>query len=224
MKQAYFVTGTDTDVGKTIASLALIRHFVSQGKLTLGMKPVAAGCSWHGEHLRNNDALLLQQQSNVQADYQLINPFAYEEPVSPHIAGRQQPADLRIIQHAFNELQSLADVVIVEGAGGWFSPLAEGIDNGQLAQHLALPVILVVAMRLGCINQARLSMAAILQSGLRCVGWIANGLDPQMLYPQENIDYLQKHLEAPLLGVLPYHINAEITEITLANAALLTRG
>lgn len=224
MKQAYFVTGTDTDVGKTIASLALIRHFVSQGKLTLGMKPVAAGCSWHGEHLRNNDALLLQQQSNVQIDYQLINPFAYEEPVSPHIAGRQQPADLRKIQQAFNELQSLADVVIVEGAGGWFSPLAEGIDNGQLAQHLALPVILVVAMRLGCINQARLSMAAIRQSGLACVGWIANGLDPQMLYPQENIDYLQKHLEAPLLGVLPYHINAEITEITLANAALLKRG
>lgn len=204
MQQGYFVTGTDTNVGKTWASIALIRTFIAQGKKVVGMKPVASGCHWQDGELKNADAILMQQHSNVQVDYQLINPFAYEQAVSPHIAGKQCPANVQIIQQCFQQLAATAEVVIVEGAGGWYSPLAENLDNAALAQNLALPVILVVAIRLGCINQARLTLAAIQQAGVSCYGWIAVCVDAEMLYAHENIDYLQRELSAPLLGVMPY--------------------
>lgn len=204
MAQGFFVTGTDTDVGKTWVTVALLRYFRRQGKTVIGMKPVAAGCELIDGQLKNSDALLLQAHSSVDVDYQHINPYAYTLPVSPHIAGAHDPVDLAVVLGYFQTLQSLADVVVVEGAGGWYSPLNAQQDNAALASALKLPVILVVAIRLGCINHACLSMQVIVQSGLRCVGWVAVCLDPDMLEQPANIDYLTSVLDVPLLGVMPY--------------------
>ncbi len=204
MESAYFITGTDTNVGKTWATLALIHYFQHQGKSVLGMKPVAAGCVLQDGKLKNDDALLLQQHASIQVDYELINPYAYLQPVSPHIAGVNNPVDLDTIGEALRTLQSLADVVLVEGVGGWYAPINEQQAVSDLAKYLALPVIMVVAIRLGCINHARLTYEAICVSGLRCAGWLAMCIDPDMLNREENIATLTKALNTPLLGVLPY--------------------
>lgn len=210
MAQGFFVTGTDTDVGKTWVTVALLRYFKRQGKAVIGMKPVAAGCELLEGQLKNSDALLLQAHSSVAVDYRHINPYAYALPVSPHIAGAHQPVVLEVILEHFQILQSLADVVVVEGAGGWYSPLNAQQDNAALAGALKLPVILVVAIRLGCINHARLSMQAIMHSGLLCAGWVAVCLDPNMLVQTENIAHLTAVLDVPLLGVMPYLSEVDI--------------
>ena len=171
--QGYFITGTDTDVGKTCATIALMRYFKRQGKTVLGMKPVASGCTLQTGELKNADALLIQENASIALDYQLINPYAYEFPVSPHIAGVHNPVKLVTIVERFNSLKALAEVIIVEGAGGWYAPLNTQDDISDLAKALALPVILVVGLRLGCINHAKLSYQAIQLSGIACVGWLA---------------------------------------------------
>ena len=202
--QGYFITGTDTDVGKTCATIALMRYFKRQGKTVLGMKPVASGCTLQADELKNADALLIQENASVKVDYQLINPYAYELPVSPHIAGVHNPVKLATIVERFNSLKALADVVIVEGAGGWYAPLNAQDDISDLAKVLALPVILVVGLRLGCINHAKLSYQAIQLSGIACVGWIAVCVDPDLLNRDENIQTITAALPVPLLGILPY--------------------
>ncbi|MFI3223013.1 MAG: dethiobiotin synthase [Methylococcaceae bacterium] len=202
--QGYFITGTDTDVGKTCATIALMRYFKRQGKTVLGMKPVASGCTLQADELKNADALLIQENASVKVDYQLINPYAYELPVSPHIAGVHNPVKLAIIVERFNSLKALAEVIIVEGAGGWYAPLNAQDDISDLANALALPVILVVGLRLGCINHAKLSYQAIQLSGSACVGWIAVCVDPDLLNRDENIQTITADLPVPLIGVLPY--------------------
>ncbi|MFI3184660.1 MAG: dethiobiotin synthase [Methylococcaceae bacterium] len=204
MEKAYFITGTDTNAGKTWATIALMRYFKSLGKSVIGMKPVASGCLMQDGQLKNADALLLQENSSSPVDYDLINPYAYELPVSPHIAGVKNPVRLEMLAVNFALLQAQADIVVVEGAGGWYSPLNAREANSDLAQLLAVPVILVVALRLGCINHARLSYQAIVLAGIPCAGWIAVCLDPDLLSGDEVIDSLKKTLATPLLGILPY--------------------
>lgn len=220
MAQSYFVTGTDTGVGKTWVTLAVMQYFKRKGETVIGMKPIAAGCIDYDGQLKNDDALLIQQQGSFLLDYRAINPYAYALAVSPHIAGIDNPVDLQVVKAEFNSLQRLADRVIVEGAGGWFSPLGRDVDNADLAKVLGLPVILVVAIRLGCINHARLTLQAIQQSGVVCAGWIAVCSDRNIQARQENIGFLTEILSVPLLGVLPY---IEELDVDLL-AALITFG
>ena len=216
MEKGYFITGTDTNVGKTWATIALMRYFKQQGKSVIGMKPVASGCSvplsareCQDGQLKNADALLIQENASIKINYDLINPYAYELPVSPHIAGINNPVKLATVVEKFNALKELAEIVLVEGAGGWYAPLNDSEDISDLAKSLAIPVILVVAIRLGCINHAKLTWQAIQHSGITCAGWIAVCVDPDMLKPDENICTIKTALKVPLLGVLPYLASAD---------------
>ena len=175
MERGYFITGTDTHVGKTWATVALMRYFQGKGKSVIGMKPVASGCTMQNGILVNDDALLLQKYATVQLDYQSINPYAYALPVSPHIAGKDNPVELALIVDGFNAIKTQAQIILVEGAGGWYSPLNQSQDNSDLAAALNLPVILVVSIKLGCINHAKLTYQAILNGPVSC-GWLDSGL------------------------------------------------
>lgn len=214
MNEGYFITGTDTNAGKTWATIALMRCFRRKGWAVVGMKPVASGCSLNDGKLLNEDALLIQANASIQLPYDLINPFAYEQPVSPHLAGANNPVDLGIVLNSFNELKQLADIILVEGAGGWHAPINDHQDISDLAKALALPVILVVAIRLGCINHAKLTQEAIVRSGLQCAGWIAVCCDPKMLCIEKNIDSIKKAIDPPLLGVLPYLESADFDRLS----------
>jgi len=168
------------------------------------MKPVAAGAmagAW-----RNEDVAALAQAGNVAAERTAINPYLLAEPIAPHIAAQAERVviDLSVIEHAFARLSALADVVVVEGVGGFLVPLSEREGTGDLAVRLALPVILVVGMRLGCLNHALLTIDAITARGLRLAGWVANRIDPQMRKAAENIEALRERISAPLLGDVPY--------------------
>ncbi len=206
MKGGFFITGTDTGVGKTWTTVALMRHLQKQGRSVLGMKPVAAGCTLNDGQWQNADALLLQENGSLTVDYRCINPYALRDPVSPHIAAAQADCNVQLeeILRNFYHLRSLVDMVLVEGAGGWLAPLNDHQDIADLAAVLELPVILVVAIRLGCINHARLSYRAILAASQPCAGWIAVCSEPNMLVRDENIATIRRALDAPLLGVLPY--------------------
>jgi len=210
MEQGFFITGTDTNIGKTRATLTLMHYFQAQGKTVVGMKPVASGCDFIEGKLCNQDALLLQKNASVQLEYELINPFAYQAAISPHLAAEQNPVVLPKIVSVFDVLKQHAQIVLVEGVGGWYVPLnQQGDDVESMASCLGLPVIMVVGMRLGCLNHARLTYQAIINSGLRCAGWLANCVDPVMQKLPENIDWLEQGIIAPLLGVLPYMPTAD---------------
>jgi dethiobiotin synthetase len=211
MAKAYFVTGIDTNVGKTWATISLMHYFKSTGKSVVGMKPVASGCFMQDGQLKNEDALLIQKTASVWLEYDLINPYAYERPVSPHIAGIKNPVSLEELAVNFELMKTLAEIIIIEGAGGWYSPLNEQQTNSDLAQFLAVPVIMVVAIRLGCINHARLTHQAIVQSGVICAGWIAVCTEPDMEARDETISTLKATLDSPLLGVLPYSVVADFS-------------
>ena len=206
MAQGYFITGTDTGIGKTWSTVALMQYFKDQGKTVIGMKPIASGCDEIGGRLRNEDALLLQKHATVTLPYQDINPYAFALPVSPHIAAEKSGVDIKLdeIVMKYQQLEEQADVVLVEGVGGWKVPLNSHQDIADLAQQLALPVIVVVGMRLGCINQAKLTFAAMQQAGVKCHGWIASCVEKDMLMLDENIQTLCLSTELPLLAVFPY--------------------
>ena len=204
MERGFFITGTGTNVGKTWATVALMQYFKNQGKSVVGLKPVASGCVVKDGSLVNSDALLLQDNATVKLGYSLVNPYAYALPVSPHIAGEVNPADLAVIVDGFNAVKAQAEVILVEGAGGWYSPLNKRQDNSDLAYALGLPVVMVVAISLGCINHAKLTYQAIISKGSDCAGWIAVCANPDELYIEENIAIIKASLDAPLLGVLPY--------------------
>ncbi|MDV6344450.1 dethiobiotin synthase [Nitrosomonas sp. Is37] len=202
MPVGYFVTGTDTGVGKTLTSCALLHAFAMAGKSAIGMKPIAAGCE-NGKWI---DVERLVEASNVPAARELINPYALVQSIAPHIAARQTGIVINIatVQRAFKALQEMAEVVIVEGAGGFLVPLDDRYDSSDLARTLGLPVVLVVGLRLGCLNHALLTARAIHVSGLSLAGWVANQIDPHMESQAENIHTLQHRLNCPLLGVLPF--------------------
>lgn len=201
-----FITGTDTDVGKTIATSQLLRAFAAIGVRTVGMKPVASGCKWRDGALWNADVAAHAAAGNVAAPLNLVNPYRFEPPISPHLAARQAgvSVDLDHLADCAHQLAQLADVVVVEGAGGWFAPLSDTASMQDLAIKLGAPVILVVGMRLGCLNHARLSAQAIQASGLPFAGWIANRIDPAMSCYADNLAYLQQHLFAPMLAEIPH--------------------
>jgi len=208
MKQAYFITGTDTGVGKTLISSALVYAFASRGLKAVGMKPVAAGCELDAPsgRLMSADVASLIAASNVDVPLNLINPYAFAPAIAPHIAAEQSGITISLdeICGAFQQLTALADVVIVEGVGGFCVPLnAEG-DTADLAKQMKLPVIMVVGVRLGCINHALLTLQAIQARGLSLVGWVANLVDPHMTAYPENLHALQQRISAPCLGVLPW--------------------
>lgn len=200
---SYFVTGTDTGVGKTLVSCALLHAFAAQGKRVAGFKPVAAGCD-DDDH--NEDAKRLRAASSIQATYGQINPYCFPHPIAPHLAARHAGAriDFSRILASYRELAGQTDEVIVEGAGGFCVPLNEKQDSADLAGELHLPVILVVGIRLGCINHALLTLRAIADYQLECAGWVANVLDSDMPALQENIAALRERIMAPLLGVIPH--------------------
>lgn len=222
----YFVTGTDTGVGKTLVCCALLHIFAAQGQRVVGTKPVAAGCD---EDEPNEDVKKLRAAGNVLATYGQINPYSFIDPIAPHIAARNAGVsiDFSRILASYNELASQADVVIVEGIGGFKVPLNEKQDSAELAQQLGLPVILVVGMRLGCLNHALLAAGAIESCGLKLAGWVANvldadmhhegtpicyGLKPEqnrMLALRDNIAALKQRLAAPLLGVVEHQVQPD---------------
>jgi dethiobiotin synthetase len=208
---AYFVTGTDTGVGKTFVCCALLHRFAQAGRSTIGMKPVAAGLDANGS---NEDVVCLQAASSVIAAPELVNPFAFKSPIAPHLAAAEEGRDIRFapIHHALNALRQQADVVIVEGVGGFRVPLGPEGDSADLAQTLGLPVILVVGLRLGCINHALLSVEAIQARGLKLVGWVANCIDPALLKLEENIAALGEMIDAPLLGTLEFQSSLDAVE------------
>jgi dethiobiotin synthetase len=201
-----FVTGTDTGIGKTLVACALLHAFTSRGLRAVGMKPVAAGARRHAGELRHEDIDALTAASNVTAARALINTYCFEPAVAPHIAACEAGVriELALIQRAYEALEQQADVVVVEGVGGFCVPLNEREDTADLAVRLQLPVLLVVGMRLGCLNHARLTAAAIAARGLRLTAWIANHVDSELLRADANIAALERRLYAPCVGRIPF--------------------
>ncbi|SDK28777.1 dethiobiotin synthase [Ferrimonas sediminum] len=201
-----FVTGTDTDIGKTLAARALLEAGRKQGLATAGYKPLAAGCEPGKQGLENGDALTLQAASSLTLAYDQINPYALPEPLSPHLAARHQgiTIDTARLTRGLAELDQIADLVVVEGAGGWMVPVNDNDTLNHWVADQQLPVVLVVGIKLGCLNHALLSQRVIEADGLKLVGWIANHVDPGSACQQENVDYLRRHLKAPLLGRIPH--------------------
>lgn len=210
-----FVTGTDTGVGKTLVAAALAAEGVARGLTTAVMKPVAAGCQAGHGGLRNEDALLLASESNVEADYDLINPVALEPAIAPHIAALEAGVDISFepLDRAFRTLRRGADLIVVEGAGGFLVPLAPDHGMADLPVRWQLPVILVVGMRLGCLNHALLTAEAISSRGLQLAGWVANGIDAEFQRLEQNLATLDRMLGAPRLGWIPHLPSATPTEV-----------
>lgn len=211
MSHAFFLTGTDTEVGKTLVAAALLHAAAAQGLKALGMKPVAAGGA--------EDVDALVAAGNVAAPREAVNPYLLREPLSPHLAAKRDGVaiDLEIIARRCNALRGQADFLVVEGAGGFRVPLSDTQDGADLAARLGLPLILVVGLRLGCLNHALLTAEAIRARGLRLAGWVANQVDPAMACVEENVDTLRARLAAPLLGFVPYQAKPDAARV----AALL---
>ena len=201
-KIAYFITGTDTDVGKTYIASALVRYFVQQGQTAIGMKPIAAGCEKINGALRNADVGILLAASNLAARLEDVNPYAFEPAIAPHIAAEQAGVTVSLskIKHAFDALQSQADALIVEGAGGFRVPINREQTMADLAVQLNLPVIMVVGIRLGCINHALMTAGSIRAAGLDLVGWVANRIEPDMPALEENVQTLKAMIKAPCIA------------------------
>ena len=206
MIERYYVTGTDTEVGKTVASTALLQAAGLLGRRTAGYKPVASGSEMMAEGLRNSDALALQRNSVVSLDYDAVNPYTFAEPTSPHIvsADEQRPIEASVLSAGLRGLEAQADWVLVEGAGGWFTPLSPTLTLADWVKMEQLPVILVVGVKLGCINHAVLTAQAVQQAGLRLAGWIANDVTPPGRRHAEYLSTLQRMLPAPMLGEIPW--------------------
>lgn len=208
--RGFFVTGTDTGVGKTLVACALLHAFSMQGLRAAGMKPVASGAARHGTALRNEDVEQLIAAASVAAPRTLVNVYAFEPAIAPHIAARHAGIVIALapIERAYRTLARRADVVIVEGVGGFRVPLNEREDTADLAARLGLPIVLVVGMRLGCLNHALLTADAIAACGLTLAGWIANHIDPGMACADENVRTLAQRLAAPCVARIPYEAGA----------------
>ncbi len=204
--RAFFIAGTDTGVGKTLAACALLWRARADGLRAVGMKPVAAGCRQTPAGLRNDDAEALQQASSGEPPYTAVNPCALPDPLSPHLAAARAGVsiDIPALVAGWRTLSRDADFGVVEGAGGWLAPVSDRETMADLARALELPVILVVGLRLGCLNHALLTARAIAADGLHLAGWIGSGIDPGMAALAENLETLSRRLDADCLGVLPW--------------------
>lgn len=222
-----FVTGTDTEIGKTWISLALITLCQDAGQRVAAMKPVASGCEVGEDgNLVNEDARLLLEQCDLGLEYGQVNPYAFEPPISPHLAAHEAGTEisLRRIVDGCRSLEMLADQVIVEGVGGWLAPLGRTATVADMAAVLQLPVVLVVGMRLGCLNHALLTASLIGESRLPFAGWVANCIDPEMERLSENIQTLRDRLDAPLLGVVPHQTKCEPRDIAVGLSLPIATG
>lgn len=210
LRQSLFITGTDTEVGKTTVAVALLRALVATGQRVAAMKPVAAGATMTSHGWRNDDALDLAAAANVNIPYEWLNPCCLPTPTAPHLAARDAGVsiDIPAIVSAFEQIKARSDLIIVEGAGGWLAPITAGAEGRfqtmrEVALALGLPVVMVVGLRLGCLNHALLTAAAIEASGLPLAGWIANPVDPHFADAGRYVDSLAAHLAAPLLWRAP---------------------
>lgn len=206
-KYKFFIAGTDTDVGKTVIAAGLLAAANSRGLSTVAIKPVAAGCEQTSEGLRNEDALLLQQTMSLKLPYEQVNPVALQPAIAPHIAAVQAGRRLlaaQLVGYCQGVLMQRADVAIIEGAGGWRVPLNRAETLANVAKELQAPVILVVGMKLGCINHALLTVEAIVRDGVPLAGWVANQLDDGMPCYAENLQSLKSLIAAPCLGEVPF--------------------
>jgi dethiobiotin synthetase len=203
---AYFVTGTDTEVGKTLISSALLQVLSHRGLRTAGMKPVAAGAVMRDGVWHNDDVDNLAAAASLALPQSLTTPYLLREPAAPHIAAALEniSVDVQHIRNCYDQVAAAADAVVVEGVGGFKVPLSDRFDTADLAQDLGLPVILVVGLRLGCLNHALLTADAIAARGLTLAGWAANGVIPEMPYGEANVAALSARLQAPLLGAVPW--------------------
>lgn len=207
MATTFFVAGTDTEVGKTFVTAALLASAACRGMRTAAVKPVASGCECTHEGLRNADALLLQEAMTLELPYQQVNPFALEPAIAPHIAAMEAGKRLDVGRMAGvcrGVINAGADLVFIEGAGGWRTPLGPHRFLSDLPRELELPVILVVGMQLGCINHALLTAESIRRDGLQLAGWVANFAHEGMARPEENLATLKALLPAPCLGTVPF--------------------
>ncbi len=213
-----FVTGTDTGIGKTRVCIGLLSALKNKGIQVCGMKPVATGCILENNELRNDDAVLLRAQASLPVDYALVNPYAFAFPVSPHIAAERAGREicLDLIVQRFDQLKTQFEFVVTEGIGGWEAPLSSRSRVSDLARSLDLPVLMVVGLRLGCLNHAFLTSSAIRASGCDLIGWAANRMDPEFPCVEENITALRSNIPAPLLGFLPF--SAEMDAAKLARS------
>jgi dethiobiotin synthetase len=210
-----FVTGTDTGVGKSLVACALLHAYAARGLRVVGMKPVAAGAMRINGILVNDDVEQLIAASNVAAPRELVNPYCYASPIAPHIAAADEKNTITIkyLNDTYQRLSALADVTIVEGAGGFCVPLNDAESSADLARALALPVVMVVGMRLGCLNHALLAAEAIRARGLTLAGWVANHIDADMSRADENVAALQARLGTPMLARIAYDAHVDAAQI-----------
>jgi len=200
-----FVTGTDTEIGKTLVSSALVHMQAQRGWRVAAMKPVAAGAEWRDGRWCNEDVDTLASRVSVTLPQEITSPYIFQTPAAPHIAAflENKDIDSKHLLDCYRQVRAQTDAVVVEGVGGFRVPLNDSYDTADMAADLGLPVVLVVGMRLGCISQALLTAEAIASRGLSLMGWVANSVDPHMLYLQENIDAIAQRIKAPLLACIP---------------------
>ncbi|MGQ0800157.1 MAG: dethiobiotin synthase [Pseudomarimonas sp.] len=217
MFSSVYLTGTDTDAGKTYAAVALIHALRGHGARVIGMKPLASGCVLSGDGVRNPDALALQGASEAGAAYELINPIALRDATAPEIAAANDGVEVSLpsIERAYAALRESADCVVVEGVGGWMAPLSASLMQADLVRALHLPVLLVVGLRLGCINHALLSLRALQADGAKVLGWIGSAVDPQLAFVQQTVRILRQRIGFPCLGILPHGVDAKAAGIAL---------
>ena len=206
MTGGIFVTGTDTGIGKTRATVMLMNALKAQGYSVAGMKPVASGATIKNGQLRNDDATLIQEHCSSKIDYELINPVVFESPIAPHIAAIKAgtPIDINKIKAAYDTLKNSNDIVVVEGVGGWRVPLSETLSLKDLVRELKLPVVMVIGLRLGCLNHAILTADAILADGLTLCAWISNRIDKTYENVRETLQTLRANIPAPGIAEIPY--------------------
>lgn len=217
MGKCYFVTATDTDAGKTLVCTALLRAVADRGLAGLAMKPVAAGCALTPQGPRNQDALKLLAQMAPLLSYEQVNPVALQPAIAPHLAAEQTGISInadKLANHCRSIMQLDPDLCLIEGAGGWRVPLNSNETWVDLVKQLQIPVILVVAVRLGCINHALLTVESILRDGVKLTGWVANQTEKDMPGLEGNLSALKNRIEAPLLGIIPYIDHPDATNVT----------
>jgi dethiobiotin synthetase len=215
MNQAYFITGTDTGVGKTLVTIAMLNTFKMEGFVACGMKPIASGCEMKDDKAISEDAMLIKNYSSMDMPYNTINPLAFLAPCSPNISADLdgKKLDIQEIIAAYNQIAQLSEVIIVEGVGGWRCPAFSAAGMADLVRQLKIPVILVVGIKLGCLNHALLSVESILRDNASLAGWVANVVSPDFLYSEATINYLRNQISAPLLGQVPYQENLNYGEL-----------
>ena len=208
----FFITGTDTEIGKTYVSTQIIKLLIDEGLRVAVMKPIASGAHEISGELKNDDALSLIEACNTENTYRIVNPYVFEPAISPHLAAEKKGVEINLneIKNNFEQLKNKSDVVVVEGVGGWYAPISCHTTVADLAETLGLPIILVVGLRLGCLNHAILTAQGMRQSGLKIAGWVANHIEKDFSFAEENISTLKHFLhDIPFIGSLPHQNNSK---------------